>query len=519
MSRRACCPAFPRSGLDVSQPTRARCDCRLCEFRHSVFRRESRTLLCVSAILRRPSRLDRDRILRFQHNFRRHARGDLHRAVGALQRARHLACGRSTTQRCGQTHTRAARHGIGAWCVSPWPCLCSRMRLRHSALCASAAAGHAARADPAAGRNWPEDVAGIVLATLLIGAVNWGLFHGKFLFFASQVESVVRINTADYQIAGWFFKACRGAVFLLAVALPVLAIGATVRRTDDAAETRQIWLVNVVTLVIAAALFVDDALGGFFLQYDYYYVMLLPHIAISLTSLYARGSLSRPLARRACRRVRRDRSDVGVAERRDDQSVRCLARRWLLLGRRGAPCYRRFCRIDLRPTGTAEDGLAVAGFGARRLLGFFRAAAAHGAIGLGRRRSCAEALWCRQLHACAGCDAVSVVAPLLVTTGVLGLDRQRSRGDDRHSAVVRLLRRSDEAADARHVGRHFRAGLQGRQYHCSRSSRAPNLVELANVGLKAHGLAVEASDRTTVTYKGVSYSVVIGTLKALASNS
>ena len=47
----------------------------------------------------------------------------------------------------------------------------------------------------------------------------------------------------------------------------------------------------------------------------------------------------------------------------------------------------------------------------------------------------------------------------------------------------------------------------------------PDLVELANASLKAHGLVVEAGDRTTVTYKGVSYSVVLGTLKAVGSHS
>ena len=33
------------------------------------------------------------------------------------------------------------------------------------------------------------------------------------------------MNTADYLIAGWFFKACRGAVILLAIAIPVLRAG------------------------------------------------------------------------------------------------------------------------------------------------------------------------------------------------------------------------------------------------------------------------------------------------------
>ena len=47
-----------------------------------------------------------------------------------------------------------------------------------------------------------------------------------------------------------------------------------------------------VTLVIAAALLADNMLGAYFLEYDYYYVMLLPHIAISIASLFAMVRLS-----------------------------------------------------------------------------------------------------------------------------------------------------------------------------------------------------------------------------------
>lgn len=128
---------------------------------------------------------------------------------------------------------------------------------------------------------------GFILATLILGGINDFIFGGRFLFFLDQFESISKINTVDYQIADWFVRACRGAIFVIAIALPVTQIAMLARKgAPDRVELR-IWQVNLVTLIIAAALILDDRLGGFFMQYDYYYVLLLPHIAVSLAALYA----------------------------------------------------------------------------------------------------------------------------------------------------------------------------------------------------------------------------------------
>jgi hypothetical protein len=363
-----------------------------------------------------------------------------------------------------------------------------------------------------------KTAAGIVIATLLIGAVNWGLFGGKFLFFASQVESVVRINTADYQITGWFFKACRGAVFLLAVALPLLAIGAAVHRTDDAGATRQIWLVNVVTLVIAAALFADDALGGFFMQYDYYYVMLLPHIAISLASLYAREQLSRRWLGALVVVY------VAIAAMSELPSVETI-------GRFVASPDNGFFSVGVAM-------LAIVAFAASIFATTNRARAAFLALALvvvgcwgfsARPQRMGRLAWedAARAQKRYGADSYTRVRAAMQ---FLSSHRFTSRPvfwvsiDNGHEETIGIARSFDYCVVQMNLPtldmsegifeRDFKVGNTIVLVHPN-----PNLVELANASLKAHGLAVVVGDRTTVTYKGVSYSVVLGTLAALASNS
>ncbi len=363
-----------------------------------------------------------------------------------------------------------------------------------------------------------KTAAGIVLATLLIGAVNWGFFGGKFFFFEPQLQSIAGINTVDYQIAGWFFKACRGAVFLLAVALPMLAIGAVLRRGDDSDSTRQIWLVNIVTLVIAAALLIDDAFGGFFLQYDYYYVMLLPHIAITLASLYVRQPLSRPwlVALAVLYAV--------IAALSELPSIEAVGRFI------ASPDNGYF------PVGLAV--LAIVAFAASILTAGNRASAVSLAVGLvvigvwgfsARPQRMGRLAWEEAARAQKryGVDSYTRVRAAMQ---FLSSHRFESRPvfwvsiDNGLEETIGIPRSFDycivqmklPALDMSEgiFERDFKAGNIIVLVH-----RDANLVELANASLKAHGLAVEASDRTTVTYKGVSYSVVIGTLKAPASNS
>ena len=135
--------------------------------------------------------------------------------------------------------------------------------------------------------------AGFVAGTILIGAINLFAFGGPFLFFIPQIMAVSKINLAGYQIAGWFFEACRGAVISLALAVPALQIGALVKNGGLTETDFRIWSISLATLMIATALLLDNWKGGFFLQYDYYYVLLLPHVAISIATLYVQWTAAR----------------------------------------------------------------------------------------------------------------------------------------------------------------------------------------------------------------------------------
>ena len=137
---------------------------------------------------------------------------------------------------------------------------------------------------------------GLIAATLALGAVNVLAFGGRFLFFERQLEAIGTVDFVDYQLPGWYWSGARGAVATLglAVAAAQLALAWIRPRTNGGKDVR---LIFGVPLAFAAAFaFIDAWLGGVFLQYDYYYVFLIPVIALSVGALAASAREARGAA-------------------------------------------------------------------------------------------------------------------------------------------------------------------------------------------------------------------------------
>ncbi len=357
--------------------------------------------------------------------------------------------------------------------------------------------------------------AGIVLGTLVIGAINWWFFGGKFLFFASQFEVIAGIDTGSYRIAGWFLKACRGAVFLLAVGAPVLRIAALVRSGTRTAADRQSWLVNIVMLVIAAVMVLDNLLGAYFLEYDYYYVMLLPHIALSVASLFTVVQLSR-------RRL----------------GVMVIAY-VIILGLATLPTIEAIGRLVASPDdGVFSLSLATAALAAAAVAIFSRnlrvasAAMVTTLVLLGcwgftvRPQRMGRLVWNDSVRAVPRYGRDNYVRVREAMTW-LAAHHFKSRPvfwvsiDNGLAETIALPRSFDYCTvEMKLPNLDFTEGSFERDFKAGReivlADGDASLVERANASLRSHGLSVEEHERKAISYAGVSYWVVIGTLKAVA---
>jgi hypothetical protein len=357
--------------------------------------------------------------------------------------------------------------------------------------------------------------AGLVLGTIFIGAVNWWFFGGKFLFFAYQFEVISNMNTGDYRIADWFFKACRGAVILLAVAVPALRIGVLLRDGTGNAFDRQSWLVNVVTLVIAAALLLDNVFGAYFLEYDYYYVMLLPHIAISIASLVSTARLSKRwlgvlaagyvviVALSALPSI----DAIGRTIASPDNGLFSVGLASAFLIAAAVAVFARNARTSGAAFAAALVLLGGWGFSARpQRMGRLvwdegvRAQPDYGRNNYMRVREAMTFLAAHHFR----------VRPVFWVSVENGLSETIALPRSFDYCGVEMKLPNLEMTDGS-FERDFKPGNE-----IVLADKDPMLVERANAALKSHGLLVNEQERKAISYAGVSYWIVIGGLKATA---
>jgi len=357
-------------------------------------------------------------------------------------------------------------------------------------------------------------ILGIVLATIAIGTINKVFLGGEFLFFMQQLGVLAKVDTADYDIAGWFMKACRGAIFVLAAALPTLQLAALILRGAPDALRPRLWVVNLALAAIAALLLLDSWLGGFFLQYDYYYVLLLPHIALSLAALLAqipppRKALAVTLAVTGlilALALLPDIEIIAAAFASPDNAYFSLGIVLLLVIAAAVALFARNRRGQAASLATTLVLVGCLGFAVRpqrmgRLVWEHatRMAPHYGADNYTRIRQGVAYL---AAHHFASRPAfwVSVDNVLWETIAL-------ARSFD-YCIVEMKMPQMDATSEA-----YRRDFLPGREIVLVRGD--PRLLEQANATLKPLGLTVREQERKLVSYEGVSYYVVIGRLESL----
>jgi hypothetical protein len=356
---------------------------------------------------------------------------------------------------------------------------------------------------------------GIVLGTIVIGAINCWFFGGKFLFFAYQFEVIANMNTGDYRIGDWFFKACRGAVILFALAIPLLRL-AGLRRRSVALERvyYQTWIVNIVTLVIAAALLVDNLFGAYFLEYDYYYVMLLPHIAISAASLFANkqlaarrlGALAAVYVVIACLSALPSIDAIGRIIASPDNGYFSLGVAVAVLLAAAIAIFTTRDRISRVAIALTLVLLGCWGFTVRpQRMGRLvwedgsRGMPAYSAAGYSRVREAMAFLTAYHFKA----------RPVFWVTIEDGVAETIAMPRSFDYCVLEMKLPKLEMTEGS-FARDFKAGNEIVLAH-----RDSTLLERANAELRSHGLAVDEHARKFISAAGLSYWVVIGTLRAV----
>jgi uncharacterized membrane protein len=124
---------------------------------------------------------------------------------------------------------------------------------------------------------------GVILAIVVLGFISKFVLHAEFTFFRHQFLEVFDVRVSEYRRPGWYLHGGKLAFVIFSVCLAATGI-ALRRRFPDPSK---VLAVNVPLAVLLLAQLAYAALGGITLQYDYYYVWLLPPLALSLASVMA----------------------------------------------------------------------------------------------------------------------------------------------------------------------------------------------------------------------------------------
>jgi hypothetical protein len=129
----------------------------------------------------------------------------------------------------------------------------------------------------------------VLTAALTVFAVT--VWHSSYSIALNQVIYISdgrTTATSLYFIADWYRRGAKVGAFLLGFGAAAICIVVTIRamlnRGGTAVQRRGL-ATGISFALVLGILLVDNALGGFFLQYDYYYVFLWPFLALTLFAL------------------------------------------------------------------------------------------------------------------------------------------------------------------------------------------------------------------------------------------
>jgi hypothetical protein len=131
-------------------------------------------------------------------------------------------------------------------------------------------------------------IAGTGMSLLVFGAIAKFLLHSEFTFFNYQFLEVFDIKVAAFQRTGWYAQGGKVSLVIIGLCLSVTQI--FFGKWANPGDRSKALPANIPLLVLILVQLGYSALGGITLQYDYYYVWLMPPIALSLACLVASAS-------------------------------------------------------------------------------------------------------------------------------------------------------------------------------------------------------------------------------------
>jgi hypothetical protein len=144
--------------------------------------------------------------------------------------------------------------------------------------------------------RWSLLLVGPVIATVIFGLVNEFVLHDGFFFFMKQYEDTFTVLVEPYEKYHWYFLGGRGALLLTGLAAVVAQSLWLVRRGVDHREALAVLTVLVPFAALLLAQLVYTMLGGITLQYDYYFIWLIAPMALLIASLMNHVSFGRVVA-------------------------------------------------------------------------------------------------------------------------------------------------------------------------------------------------------------------------------
>jgi hypothetical protein len=141
---------------------------------------------------------------------------------------------------------------------------------------------------------------GILVAVVVFGLISKFLLGAEFTFFRHQYVEVFTVTAEGYRRAvtlfykpNWYLLGGKAALLGLGLSLSLWQL-ATIRLAPMS-DRPKIVRVNLPLAVMTVAMLAYTVAGGVTLQFDYYYVWMLPSLALAIASMLSRVAL--PAAR------------------------------------------------------------------------------------------------------------------------------------------------------------------------------------------------------------------------------
>ncbi len=130
---------------------------------------------------------------------------------------------------------------------------------------------------------------GIVLSVVAFGLVCKFVLNSEFTFFRYQFLEVFNVKVTDYRKPDWYLRGGKAALIAIGLSLSLGLVLMRKRLNDE--ESAKVLAAAMPLLVLLLVQLLYTLLGGITVQYDYYYVWLLPPMALAIAAAIAQAAI------------------------------------------------------------------------------------------------------------------------------------------------------------------------------------------------------------------------------------